>query len=96
MIEARIMYATNFKPVFYPYTTTIHDKLTARGWTLRWLKFHLQFEKKITIISRRKVKIAGHEISWNPVGYGWLYAYVAIVASAIGIGTLLAIFFPNI
>jgi hypothetical protein len=45
-------------------------------------------------MKRRYINIRGYELSWNPVGYGWLYAYVTIVISAIGIGTLLAIFCP--
>jgi hypothetical protein len=48
VFEARIMYATNLKPVFYPYTVTVDGKLTARGWTLRWTKFHLQYERQVT------------------------------------------------
>ena len=47
MLELRIMYATNIKPVFYPYTVTVDGVLTTRGWTLRWIKLHIQHEKKV-------------------------------------------------
>ena len=47
MLKAHIMFAFNPKLVFYPYTVTVNGKLTRRGWTLRWVKFHLQYERMV-------------------------------------------------
>jgi hypothetical protein len=40
---------------------------------------------------RNKRYILGYEVSWNPIGYNWLWMYAAALGGSIGIGVLLAV-----
>jgi hypothetical protein len=48
MFNTRITYATNIKPVFYRSRVFHGDILKARGWTFRWLKLHIRYERRMS------------------------------------------------